>query len=99
MTTPDLGRMEQLLGRVLSVGLAVSVAVLAVGLALSLAGAAPAAADRILRVGLMILMATPVARVVAATLEYAVERDWAFLAITLLVLAVLCASLVAALRM
>ncbi len=98
MTIPELGRMEKLLGRVLGAGLAVSVVVLAAGLALTLAGTAPAAADRILRIGLIILMATPVARVVAATLEYAMERDWAFLAITLSVLAVLFASLVAALR-
>jgi uncharacterized membrane protein len=98
MTTPDAGRMEQLLGRVLSVGLAVSVVVLMVGLPLALAGSAPRAADRILRIGLMILMATPMARVAASALEYAVERDWTFLAITLSVLAVLFASLLVALR-
>ena len=97
MTIPESGRMERLLGKVLGVGLAISVVVLASGLALTLAGAAPAAADRTLRVGLMILMATPVARVMAATVEYAMERDLAFLAITLSVLAVLFASLLAAL--
>jgi uncharacterized membrane protein len=98
MMIPESGRMERLLGRVLAAGLAVSVVVLASGLALTLAGAAPAAADRILRVGLMILVATPVARVMAATVEYAMERDWAFLAITISVLAVLFASLLAALH-
>jgi uncharacterized membrane protein len=98
MTIPKPGRMETVLGRVLGAGLAVSVVVLALGLALTLAGVAPAAADRILRIGLMILMATPVARVMAATIEYATERDWAFLAVTLSVLAVLFASLVAALH-
>jgi uncharacterized membrane protein len=90
--------MEAVVGRVLRAGLAISVAVLAAGLALSLAGVAPAAADRVLRAGLLILMATPVARVVAATIEYGVERDWVFLSVTLLVLGVLGASLVAALR-
>lgn len=98
MTTPDPGRMERLLGRVLGVGLGISIVVLMVGLPLTLLGVAPAAADRILRVGLMILMATPVARVAAATLEYAIDRDWTFLAITLSVLAVLFASLLAAVR-
>jgi uncharacterized membrane protein len=98
MTTPDAARMEKVLGRVLGVGLAISIVVLLVGLPLTLAGAAPAAADRILRVGLMILMATPVARVATAAIEYAMERDWAFLAITLSVLAVLFGSLLAALR-
>jgi uncharacterized membrane protein len=98
MTPRDLGGMEKLLGRVLGVGLTISIVVLMVGLPLTLLGVVPAVADRILRIGLLILMATPVARVATATLEYAVARDWAFLAITLSVLAVLFASLLAAVR-
>jgi uncharacterized membrane protein len=97
MRTSDAARMERLLGRVLGAGLAISIAVLLVGLPLTLAGEVPATADRILRVGLMILMATPVARVATAAIEYAMERDWTFFAITLSVLAVLCGSLLAAL--
>jgi uncharacterized membrane protein len=94
----DPGQMERLLGRVLAIGLTASVVVLLIGLPLTLAGVAPALADRILRIGLMILMATPAARVFAATLEYAAQRDWIFLGITLSVLAVLFASLVTALH-
>lgn len=91
------GRMERLLGRVLRSGLALSVAVLAVGLGLELSHVAPAVSDRILRAGLVVLMATPVARVSAAAMEYAVERDWTFLAVTLGVLGVLVTSVLAAL--
>ena len=98
MTNADAGRMERLLGRVLRLGLTVSIGVLMAGLALDLSGLAPEAADWILRAGLMILMATPIARVAASVLEYAAERDWTFLAVTLSVLLVLFASLFAALR-
>jgi len=98
MTALDPGGMERRLGRVLAAGLGVAIVVLAAGLVMALAGVRPGVADWILRAGLMILMATPAARVAAATLEYAIERDWAFLAITLSVLAVLFASLMAALR-
>jgi uncharacterized membrane protein len=98
MTTRDAAGMERHLGRVLAAGLGLAVVVLAAGLLMALAGVMPGTADRILRAGLMILMATPVARVAAAALEYAIERDWAFLAITLSVLAVLFMSLLAALR-
>ena len=98
MMTAGVSRMERLVGRVLRAGLVASVVVLAAGLLLALSGTAPAAADRILRAGLMILMATPVARVAASAIEYAAERDWTFLIVTLSVLAVLFASLAAALR-
>jgi uncharacterized membrane protein len=94
----NAGRMERLLGRVLRAGLAASVVVLAAGLALTLGHVAPDAADRVLRIGLMILMATPVARVSAAAIEYVVERDWTFVAVTLCVLGVLVTSILAALH-
>jgi uncharacterized membrane protein len=96
MRVVSAGRMERLLGRVLRLGLTTSVVVLAIGLILELGHVAPAVSDRILRVGLLILMATPVARVSAAALEYAAERDWTFLAVTLCVLGVLMASVFAA---
>ena len=47
--------------------------------------------------GLLILMATPVARVLASVLGYASERDWTFFGLTLVVLATLAGSLVVAL--
>ncbi len=41
-------------------------------------------------------MATPVTRVVVSVGQYAVDRDWLFASLTLTVLVVLLASLVAA---
>ena len=96
--TRDPGVFERRLGRVLGLGAAVSLIVLAAGLMLALTSVQPVAADRLLRTGLYILMGTPVMRVGLSAYEYAVARDWAFLAITLSVLAVLFASLLAAMR-
>lgn len=45
--------------------------------------------------GIAVLVLTPYARVVAAVLYYAVERDWKFLAITLSVLCIITAGLIA----
>jgi uncharacterized membrane protein len=47
--------------------------------------------------GLMMLMATPVARVAASVVGYAVDRDWTFFILTSIVLLELCAGIVAAL--
>ena len=47
--------------------------------------------------GLVMLMATPVARVAASVIEYLMHRDWPFFALTAIVLLELCAGIVAAL--
>ncbi len=44
---------------------------------------------RVIRLGLMILIATPVARVALSIFAFALERDWIYVAITILVLAIL----------
>jgi uncharacterized membrane protein len=87
-------RLERWLGRVLSVGVAVSTVLLGAGLALALAGAAPGTSARLLRIGLIALMATPVARVVISVVEYGSKRDWAFVALTATVLGMLMMSFV-----
>ena len=48
---------------------------------------------RLLRWGIVVLMLTPVARVVVVTLGLALERDWAFALISLWILGVLASSL------
>jgi uncharacterized membrane protein len=47
----------------------------------------------IIQLGLLLLIATPVARVVFSALGFARERDWTYVAFTLFVLAVLLYSL------
>lgn len=68
---------ELLLGRTLGIGVFISTALLAVGLLLSLVMPGPWA-DRLLDAGLVLLMATPMARVLMSCVEYVRERDWFF---------------------
>jgi uncharacterized membrane protein len=51
----------------------------------------------LLNAGIIVLLATPVSRVVVSTVEYVVERDWPFATLTFIVLLELVASAVAAL--
>jgi uncharacterized membrane protein len=92
----DLGALELTIGRVLRVGIATSSICLAVGLGLTLIGQAGSLARVALSSGLIILLATPVARVIVSVVEYIRERDWLFVALTLTVLLALLASVVAA---
>jgi uncharacterized membrane protein len=47
----------------------------------------------LIQLGLILLIATPVARVVFSVIGFAMERDWMYVAITLIVLATLLFSL------
>ena len=88
-------RFEVMIGRVLRAGVVTSTLALAVGLALSLVR--PDAADLLLNVGIVLLIATPAARVVLSTIEYSLERDWPFAILTSIVLLELLAGAIAAL--
>jgi uncharacterized membrane protein len=57
----------------------------------------PGGGTMLLRVGILVLIATPAARVAVSVVEYAAERDWLFAMLTIVVLAELAASVVAAL--
>jgi len=88
--------LELAVGRVLWVGVTASSACLAVGLVMMLLGEDSRLAQLLLRTGLVLLLATPAARVVVSVVDYLLERDWLFVALTLTVLAELLASVVAA---
>jgi uncharacterized membrane protein len=92
----NAGSLEQAVGRVLRLGITASSVCLGIGLALALGGVAPGLARRLLTTGLMILLATPISRVAVSAVDYARERDWLFVALTLIVLLELAASVVAA---
>ena len=49
---------------------------------------------RVVRFGLLILIATPVARVVLSIFAFALERDWVYVGIAALVLAILLYGLI-----
>src|SRR5262249_322566 len=98
-STNEVGmrRLEHAIGVVLRSGVIVSSVCLAVGLALSFTGAIPGGAAPLLQVGIIVLLCTPVARVVFSTVEYVSDRDWPFASLTTIVLLELLASAVAAL--
>ena len=95
MTETPLTRLERHLGRLLLAGVLASAACLAVGLVLTFAGRS---AGAILTTGLVLLMATPILRVIVSIVEYVRMRDWLFVAVTLFVLLVLAGTMAVALR-
>lgn len=92
----DTQRIERLLGRVLTVGTWVSTACLAAGLILVLLVPGAPLAGVLLTAGLLVLMATPVARVAVSVAEFAYGREWWFVLYTLVVLALLLGSITVA---
>jgi uncharacterized membrane protein len=96
MTKISIERLEQILGRVLGIGVKASSACLAAGLLLTFAGGNQTVARALLTVGIVALLATPVARVGASTVGYASRRDWLFVTLTLVVFGELLASIFAA---
>jgi uncharacterized membrane protein len=89
-------KLERLIGIVLRAGVVISSTCLAVGLLLYLATGGELAAF-LLNAGIVVLLATPLARVVVSTAQYVSQRDWPFAALTFIVLLELIASAVAAL--
>jgi uncharacterized membrane protein len=49
--------------------------------------------EGLMQLGLLLLIATPVARVIMAVFGFALERDWIYVVVSLIVLAVLIGSL------
>jgi len=108
MTHPDVlaaqrqedeafARLEDLLGAMLSAGVAISTALLVAGLGLWVFAGPTWAATTLLRTGLLALMATPMVRVLVSLAEYLRFRDWFFAAMTAGVALVLLASVLIAL--
>lgn len=88
--------LEVLLGRVLGAGVRGSAVLLGLGLLLFLAGSWPAAATVLLHAGLVVLMATPMLRVLISFVAYVRARDWFYVATTGAVLLVLIGTIVVA---
>jgi len=92
-TEKGLSRLETRLGHLLVTGVILSATALVLGLGTWLFAPSSRAADFLLRTGLLLLMATPILRVMVSVVEYARMRDWFFVATTLAVLAVLAATI------
>ena len=91
-------REELVLGRLLRAGVLLSAGLLFVGLILWSVDHDSTTAAHILNAGIYVLMATPIMRLVLSLIEYIRERDWAFVAATIAVLAVLSTAVWAAVR-
>lgn len=93
----SLSRLEYHLGRLLVAGVAVSAGTLTIALGLWLADPEAPAASWLLNAGLVVLMATPILRVLVSFAEYVRIRDWLFVATTIVVLLELTATVLVAL--
>ena len=91
-----MSRLERIIGVVLRAGVISSSTCLAVGLVLSLLQSGSPLASSLLTIGVVVLLMTPVARVIVSIAEYARTRDWVFLTLTAIVLLELLGSLAAA---
>ena len=98
MTSLSVEHLERIMGRVLGVGVAASTVCLTAGLLMTFAFGNTRVAGALLSVGIVVLLATPVARVAVSSVGYARRRDWLFVTLTLIVLGELLASVIAALR-
>jgi uncharacterized membrane protein len=101
MTNPPdaaFARLERHLGWLLISGVAVSAALLSLGLLLLILSPNGPAAGHFLASGLIILMATPMLRVVLSIVEYVRMGEWLFVLITVVVFIELAAGVVYALR-
>jgi uncharacterized membrane protein len=89
---------EKTIGQVLRLGVVTSSIAFAIGLVMVLAGYQGDPARLLTNAGLFILLATPASRVIVSVIEYARERDWLFVVLTLIVLLALGGSVIAAFR-
>ena len=89
MSGDAIERLEVHLGRLLQAGVLTSAACLSLGLVLWMAGAAEGPASALLTTGLVMLMATPILRVIVSLIEYVKMRDWFFVGTTVVVFGVL----------
>lgn len=94
---PNLARLEVHLGRLLVTGVTISAVLLAVGLGLWLIDPHRSGALWLLNAGLVVLMATPILRVIVSFAEYVAMRQWFFAAVTILVILELSVTVVVAL--
>lgn len=89
-------RLEERIGDVLRAGTILSSLLFAAGLIMAMAGYSTRFAGLLLETALVVLMTTPAARVLISVIAYVRERDWLFVALTVVVLLALGGSVVAA---
>ena len=98
MTSAKDDTLERRLGWILRGGVVASTALLAIGLVLSFLPAGMSFAPMLLQAGLVLLVATPIARVAASAVSYLIAGDWLFVVLTTIVLVELGAAVAAAIH-
>jgi hypothetical protein len=88
--------LEAILGRVLTAGTRVTTVALALGLVGTFAAPTHRATHVVLTLGLLVLLLTPVARVMVSVIGFLRDRDWPFVLYTGIVLTLLIGSFLAA---
>jgi uncharacterized membrane protein len=88
----DLSRLERHIRTVLRVGIAATAVVFLVGLALWLSHVRQA--ELVLQIGLSLLMAIPVTRIIASCVDAVRRRDWLLTWSTIIVLSVMVGTVV-----
>jgi uncharacterized membrane protein len=87
VTAPEFDRLEHVIGRLLSVGVVLCSAILAIGLVLSFLQSP--FANVVIGTGLVVLIATPVARILASLIDATRRRDTLLVWATLIVLSIM----------
>jgi uncharacterized membrane protein len=95
--SPSLARLEVRLGYLLVTGVITSAILLAAGLGLWLSGSHMTGAAWLLNAGLIVLMSTPILRVIVSFAEYIVMRQWFFVLVTAVVMLELSVTVLVAL--
>ena len=90
--------LEVTLSRLLRIGVTLSSLALAAGLAVAFTSGTGAVSTFLLTSGVLLLLATPIARVVVSSVGYARRREWLFMILTMIVLGELIASIAVALQ-
>ncbi len=90
--------LEPAIGVVLRIGTTIASVALAVGLALSLVPSAATLAHAMLAAGIVVLLLTPVARVVVSLIDFVLQRDWLFVVLNTIVVLLLGSAFIAAFR-
>jgi len=94
---PQFERLEVQIGRLLVTGVTISALLLAIGLGLWLFDPGRWNALWLLNAGLIVLMSTPILRVIVSFTEYVAMRQWFFAGVTIVVLLELSVTVVVAL--
>jgi uncharacterized membrane protein len=88
--------LEPAIGLVLRIGTVTASVALAMGVALSFVAITRPLSRRLLIVGILVLLFTPVARVLVSLIDFVLNGDWLFVALNSIVLVLLASAFIAA---